>query len=144
MAYKLHCQNSSCSFLCQNPRNINIFYPVSELRNSVRKLLPLSLFKDFWFELRHTWLVALGRLGFSYQLLVHQMHQHFNMPAQLYCSTWRVEPEPGHGISYDEKPNCKVLNSYQSTMTTLMYTAEPLKRIKPTFFEILQIVKPKF
>lgn len=72
--------------------------------------------------------------GFSYQRLVHQMHQHFNIPAQLYRSTGRVEPEPEHGISYDKKPKCKVLNCYQSTMTALMYTAEPLKGIKPAFF----------
>jgi len=64
-------------------------------------------------------------------------------PAALF-NPRRVEPEPERGISYDEKPNCKVLSCCQSAMTALMYTAQPWKRIKPALFEILQIIKPKF
>lgn len=122
VAYKLLCQNSSRSFSCQNPRNMNIFYLVLS-QEMVWKSHCLYSSSRISGLNSATWNTTCchRKAGLSYQPLVQQTHRHFNIPAQLNCSTWR--PEPGAQAWYlqwrEDKPQGPELLSINSDNTNM-------------------------
>lgn len=124
MAYNLLCQNPSCSFSCQNPRNQHILSSLWVMQQCA-KAVAFRGVQGFlaWSGTHWPWLVASGRVGFP----IIFWHTSFT-------SIWTHLPscvaQHEHGISSDEKSSCKVLNSYQ----TMMCTQLSLRGTKPAFF----------